>query len=579
MEEALSIPERTPEIPEARLLVVQGVDQGRRFEVSDSPVHIGRGLQSEFRISDTEASRRHAVLVWRDGNWRIIDEGSSNGTFVNGQSVTDAALRSGDQIQLGRSILLFSDSNVPDSVLRTEAVDLTDDPEQASQIISSLDSQVAMSIERQAAMQSAGLARTGSNLELLYRISEEVVRPAESLDQLLRRILELTLDAVGADRGVVFVFDSRTDRIEPRVVASRSGHAVSARFPVSQTIVEYVVQRGQGIQTSDASHDARFEEGHSILKSGIREAMCVPMQGRYELLGAIYVDTTSTAQEHLHAGGRNRFSKDQLALLLAIGRQSALAVENNRYQDALVSAERLAAVGQTVAMLGHDIKNILQGMRGGSYLIDQGLTKQDDQLVRKGWGILERNQDRIFNLVMDMLSFSKDRPPRLKGADVNETVREVCDLLQPLAEEQETELALKLDEAVPRSLFDPDGLHRAVLNVVTNALEALDGMPQGRIEVRTRFEEVPQQIAIEVSDNGPGIPEAERPNLFNLFVSAKGAQGTGLGLAVCRKILREHGGDIDVDSEAGAGATFRMWLPFNEEDAEGSSVIRAPTLA
>ena len=569
MEDRLTIPEGELETPEARLLVVQGVDQGRRFEVPSSPVHIGRGLQNEFRISDTEASRRHAVLIWRDAAWRIVDAGSSNGTFVNGQAVTDAALHSGDQIQLGRSILLFSDSSRSDSVLHAEAVDLTDDPEQASQIISSVGSQPAV--------RSAGLARSGDNLELLYRISEEVVRPAESLDQLLRRVLDLTLTSVGADRGVVFVFDSRTDRIEPRVVAARSGHPVSARFPVSQTIVEYVIQNAKGIQTSDASHDDRFEEGHSILKSGIREAMCVPMQGRYELLGAIYVDTTTSPQQLVETGGGNRFSADQLSLLLAIGRQSALAVENNRYQEALLSAERLAAVGQTVAMLGHDIKNILQGMRGGSYLIDQGLSDQNNDMARRGWKILERNQDRIFNLVMDMLSFSKDRPPRLKGADINETVGEVCELLQTRAEEQETELVLELDESMPRALFDADGLHRAVLNVATNALEALDGMPQGRVRVSTRHEQEPQaQVVIEVADNGPGILEAERPNLFNLFVSDKGAQGTGLGLAVCRKILREHGGDIEVESELGAGATFRMWFPFHEEDSEGSSVVRAP---
>ncbi|MFV0444615.1 MAG: ATP-binding protein [Planctomycetaceae bacterium] len=562
-------------VPEARLLVVQGVDQGRRFEITRSPIHIGRGLNSDVRLFDTESSRRHAALVSEEDRWRIIDEGSSNGTFVNGQPVSEAVLESGDQIQVGRTILLFSDLRLAVGASPAETIDLTDDPQSASQIVGSLDSAAALPLERQAALQAAKLGKPDANLELLYRISEEVVRPAESLDQLLRRILDLTLDAVQADRGVMFVFDSRTDRIEPRVVSVRSGRLVNTRFPVSQTIVEYVVQRGQGILTSDASHDERFEEGNSILRAGIREAMCIPMQGRYELLGAIYVDTTMSPQDLIDAGTRYRFSSDHLAVMLAIGRQSALAVESHRYQEALVSAERFAAVGQTVAMLGHDIKNILQGMRGGSYLIDRGLKTEDDELVRKGWGIHERNQERIFNLVMDMLSFSKDRPPRLKGANVNDTIREVCDLLQPQAAEQSTALVASLGGDVPRSLFDPDGLHRVILNVLTNALEALDGMPDGRVEVRSRFDEAGQQILIDVADNGPGIPEEHRPNLFNLFVSGKGAQGTGLGLAVCRKILREHGGDIEVDSEAGVGATFRLWLPYHEEDVEGSSVHRA----
>jgi two-component system NtrC family sensor kinase len=561
---------------EARLLVLQGIDQGRRFEVIKSPAHIGRGLQNEVRLFDKESSRRHAALVYDRDAWRVLDEGSSNGTFVNGQAVGEQPLRTGDQIQVGRTVLLFSDARSAEPAANTSAIDLVDDPGEASQIISAIDSAAALPLERRAAVTSARLGKTDENLEFLYRISEEVVRPVDSLDQLLRRILELTLDAVQADRGVMFVFDSRTDRMEPRVVAARGGRTISQRFPVSQTIVEYVIRHGQGVQTTDASHDERFEEGQSILRAGIREAMCVPMHGRFELHGAIYVDTTTSPRQLVEPGAKTRFSTDQLALLLAIGRQSALAVENNRYQEALVEAERLAAVGQTVAMLGHDIKNILQGMRGGSYLVDQGLRQEDNTMVRRGWGILERNQDRIFNLVMDMLTYSKDRLPRLKTADINDTVREVCELLAPRGEEQATEIALNLSDSLPRSLFDPDGLHRVVLNVVTNALDALDGVPQGKVTVSTSFDADEQQQVLVVSDNGPGIPEEERPNLFNLFVSHKGSQGTGLGLAVCRKILREHGGDIEFVSEAGQGTTFRMWLPFHEEDAEGSSVSRVP---
>lgn len=564
--------------PEARLLVVQGVDQGRRFEVSRSPVHIGRGVQNEIRILDTEVSRRHAVLTWEGEQWWITDDGSSNGTFVNGQSVVRQALQTGDQVQVGRTILLFTDGASVRADYSGGNVDLLAEAEPASQIISALDSAAAQPLARRAAVGAARYGKPDESLEVLYRISEEVVRPSESIDQLLKRILDLTLNAVGADRGVLFVFDSRTDRIEPRVVSVRGGRSVNSRFPVSQTIVEYVIQHNQGVQTTDAQHDDRFEEGQSILRAGIREVMCVPVQGRYELLGVLYVDTVVPPSEAAVAENRTRFSTDQLALLLAIGRQVALAVENNRYQEALVSAERLAAVGQTISMLGHDIKNILQGMRGGSYLIDQGLRQADQQLIRKGRDIVERSQDRIFNLVMDMLSYSKERPPRLKPADVNATVREVCELLLPRAEEQGTELIVDVGAAVPRSLFDEDSIHRAVLNVVTNALDALDNVPQGRVRVTTRFDEAEQRIVVEVADNGPGIAPEERPNLFNLFVSGKGAKGTGLGLAVCRKVLREHGGDVEVDSEPGAGATFRLWWPFHEEDVEGSSVNRAPAV-
>src|SRR4029434_124883 len=93
-------------------------------------------------------------------------------------------------------------------------------------------------------------------------------------------------------------------------------------------------------------------------------------------------------------------------------------------------AERLAAMGQTIATLSHHIKNILQGIRGGSYLIEEGLKEEDNDVVRRGWRIVEKNQERISNLVMDMLTFSKDRVPELVAGDLNATLADVVELMQ-----------------------------------------------------------------------------------------------------------------------------------------------------
>ena len=122
-------------------------------------------------------------------------------------------------------------------------------------------------------------------------------------------------------------------------------------------------------------------------------------------------------------------------LMVAIGHQAGLAIENTLFYNDKIQAERLAAVGQTIATLSHHIKNILQGIRSGSYLIDLGLNEKDESIVRRGWTIVEKNQTRIYNMVMDMLSFSKDREPALEAADLNETVGEVFELMQSRAEE------------------------------------------------------------------------------------------------------------------------------------------------
>ncbi|WP_437224058.1 ATP-binding protein [Planctomicrobium sp. SH661] len=554
---------------DATLLVIQGPEQGRKYDLTPEPMHLGRGGQNEIRILDTEVSRRHALISRSQGTWQISDLKSSNGTYVNGQSVTAASIRSGDQIQIGRTILLFT--NEPQQSDRTvvERINLV-----AS---SALDDQSRIVGQARPPEQAnfGGWTQAGANLQLLYQITEEVVRPTTSLDDLLKRILDLTLEAVGADRGCMLVANSKNDRIEPRVVGHRSGVNVDERMPISTSIVEYVIHNGQGVRTSDAQHDSRFDTGQSIMRAGIREAMCVPMRGRFELMGVIYVDTTRSSLSPNTNPDGNRFSDQLLRLLLAIGRQSALAIENSRYQDALVTSERLAAVGQTIAIMSHHIKNILQGVRGGGYLIDTGLKQNNEEMIRKGWGVVDRNQERIYNLVMDMLTFSKEREPQLKMSRLREVLNDVTELMQSRCTERGIELTLKEVTPVPKTQFDPEGLHRAVLNMLTNAVDALDEREHPRIEVRYGADRAHEQVWVEIEDNGRGIEDGELSRLFQLFESSKGLKGTGLGLAVSQKILQEHGGTITVKTRANVGTCFRLEWPLIIDEGESADNINA----
>jgi signal transduction histidine kinase len=265
-------------------------------------------------------------------------------------------------------------------------------------------------------------------------------------------------------------------------------------------------------------------------------------------------------------------------LMVAIGHQAGLALENTLFYNDKIQAERLAAVGQTIATLSHHIKNILQGIRSGSYLIDLGLNEKDESIVRRGWTIVEKNQTRIYNLVMDMLSFSKDREPALEVADLNETVGEVIELMQPRAEELGVRLEWLPGKDFDGVLVDPEGIHRAVLNIVTNAIDATEGAPNAKVAVRTEWDADGTMARIVVADNGPGIDEADIPSIFQIFASTKGSSGTGLGLPVSQKIIREHGGRIVVQSRVGQGASFIIELPMprgteSQTEAEGLTMI------
>ena len=175
--------------------------------------------------------------------------------------------------------------------------------------------------------------------------------------------------------------------------------------------------------------------------------------------------------------------------------------------------------------------------------------------------MVERNQERISNLVMDMLSFSKERVPELVEGDLRQTVGDVVELMASRAEEAQAQLIWHPPADFPVVRFDAEALHRAILNVVTNAIDAVESREGGRVVVS--LQATPQTGAVEltIEDNGDGIASENLERIFSVFESKKGARGTGLGLPVSRKILREHGGDILVSSQPGNGARFTLRWP------------------
>ncbi len=550
----------------ASLFVIQGRDQGRRFELQGSRCTIGRDKSSDVRLVDHEVSRRHAEIRSDGGEYELVDRQSSNGTFVNGERIERRVLGSGDRIQVGRSLLIFTAVEEPSAGVLDD-IDIVgqDFPEGESQIVRAMASDEGSQLLSHADRgESAWLARARSNLDVMYRTA---LAASHTLDiqNLLQQIMDLVFEWVEADRGCIMLVDAETEELTPIVRRNRPGVRGDQRMVISRTILDYVMQHKEGVLTTNAPEDARFESAGSIVTLGVREAICVPLQGRYGVVGVIYIDTYTPPGEEW-VGRRRKFHEDYLKLMVAIGHQAALAIEDTRYYSAMVQAERLAAVGQTIAILSHHIKNILQGIRGGSYLIEEGVKAHEWEPVEKGWAIVERNQERISNLVMDMLSYSKDRRPDLTRGDINEVVGEVVDLVRGRAADSGVEVHWAPQESLPEVLFDAEGIHRAVLNVVTNAIDACEERPQRRVDVATRFDASEQVVRIEVRDTGPGIDPQDRERIFSLFESRKGNRGTGLGLAVSRKIMNEHDGEIRVESQAERGSCFVLILPLVRTD-------------
>jgi C4-dicarboxylate-specific signal transduction histidine kinase len=162
---------------------------------------------------------------------------------------------------------------------------------------------------------------------------------------------------------------------------------------------------------------------------------------------------------------------------------------------------------------------------------------------------------------MDMLTFSKERQPKLAEADLNQTVSDVAELLRGRAGEAPVTVDTQLADNLPASYFDADSILRAVLNVGANAVDAVESSEHGRVQLSTAYDPDEDEVLVTVSDNGPGIPDDELSRVFDLFTSSKGSRGTGLGLAVSQKILQEHGGAIRVTCPDEGGCSFELRWP------------------
>lgn len=553
-------------MPRCNLLIINGPGRGTRIDLV--PHHktyiIGRSVGSTIRIDDTEVSRRHAEISFHDGNFRITDLASANGTFLDGERIANEILRTGNCLRIGSTLLTFQ--NLESSVSPNAPV-VRVVPAEIQQR-----SAIVQHVQSDEATKAAAFPNQERSLELLYQVSEEIVRASHTLESMLQRILDLTATAVGADRACFLLTDSTGTELVPLVSwVSESKYAERPMQHDSQTegahellisgsITHHVLTTSEAIRTADAQQDSRFQAANSVVSGGITEVLCAPMKGHESVLGVLYLDIANTQNQQLTRTSR-RFVDEHLKSVLSVARQSAFAVDARQYQDALLKAERFAAMGQTITVLSHHIKNILQGMKGGGYLIETGLKQSNDEFVSQGWGIVERNQNRIYDLVTDMLSFSKDRVPKLQPGDLNTVCQEVAELAASKATENGVQFQFRPDDQVPEGWFDQEGIHRAVLNIVMNGIDAVAETENGEVILQTSYDSNADVLLVAVTDNGPGIPEDQRANVFHLFESTKGAGGTGIGLPVSRKIIREHGGRILIESEPGEGTRFTLTWP------------------
>ncbi|MBL7141120.1 MAG: GAF domain-containing protein [Planctomycetes bacterium] len=387
-------------------------------------------------------------------------------------------------------------------------------------------------------------------LEALTRVSQMIAGNLD-LPALLRSAIRAGADAMNAEACSILLQDAAGNALRFHIVdGPQTGGLTEATVPIDDhSIAGWVAKHQRPALVPDAYQDNRFTPAYDA-RTGFhtRSVICVPLVAKGRPLGVIQV---------LNRLDGRSFDEADLDLAQAVASLIAVAIHNAEEHEARMRAERLATVGETVAGMAHFIKNILNGLRAGSYIIDQHLGGESESRVVHGWEIVKRNMQRLSTVVLDMLSYSRDRKPLCQPCHIGALCEDVVGLLQHQAAEKGVTLVTSCD--VEQASVDETAVSRCLINLVGNAIDASGA--GGMVYVEAHSDADPGRFVLRVRDTGCGIPPEDLDRIFDVFFSTKGSKGTGLGLAVTLKTVREHGGDVQVDSTPGQGTEFRLVLP------------------
>jgi len=230
--------------------------------------------------------------------------------------------------------------------------------------------------------------------------------------------------------------------------------------------------------------------------------------------------------------------------------------------------DQLTSLGLLVGSISHGIKGLASGLDGGMYMMNSGLQKNDNERIEKGWDIVQRNVARIRSMVADILYYAKDRNLEHETSDINQFMSEIASLMEGKAKNFNVDFKCEIAPSLGEFTVDPAAMRSALINFLENSFDACRkdlNKEHHHVEFSVAEGEDKKTIHIEIQDNGIGMDRETQEKIFSLFFSSKGIEGTGLGLFISNKIIKKHGGNIEVSSEQGKGSHFQIIIPKKPE--------------
>jgi len=402
------------------------------------------------------------------------------------------------------------------------------------------------------------------NRELLTLNSiAEILGQSSALDDVLQRALQKITELFGADTGTIHLLDEPT-RILKRVAAVGHRTEFARDFPpveLSTTFLHQIRQAratllsGAGLALPEIFREARKLEG-------IEVSQVVILWAKERILGGLSIGCRSLRD----------FSASELNLLAAVGNQVATTIDKSllleetreayeslrRTQEQLLQSEKMAAVGQLISGVAHELNNPLTAILGYSQLL-----KSEENVDSRSADYLEKlykQAQRTHHIVQNLLSFARQHKPERAPVQLNQILDETLILREYDVKLHSIQIHREFDPDLPLTGGDFNQLQQVFLNILNNAVDAIQEKGEkGEIWIRT--ENIGNRLRVEFTDSGPGVENPHR--VFDPFYTTKAVgKGTGLGLSICYGIVKEHGGEIQARNSPPRGATFSILMPI-----------------
>ncbi|MHC4391118.1 MAG: ATP-binding protein [Planctomycetota bacterium] len=599
----------------AHLLIKSEHHGDVKVALGDAPVFIGRSADKDICLRDLTVSNSHAKVVFDGVDYWARDLHSTNGSFVNDEQITERQLTDGDELRIGNTRIVFAAArpepglDTPDGRSGRVAEDRASYDEFGSTValtLAEIQSGVFDSgeIVRQAEQSDSSLAaaKLQQRITILYKLGQAA--KVERLDKFLPKLIDLIKEAVGGERTFVMLIDPTSGDLVPRAYG---GPPEGDSKGVSSTILNRVINEREAVLTLNALTDPKYSAAMSVAMMRIGGVMCVPLvsgragrpNGMRGVFGAIYVDTLNE---------ESTFTKDDLQLLGVMGTQASVFLHNiqlwegqravnielarareelkelnqglelkvrERTKEISAQAAEIRELADTkdelMGMVAHDLRTPLTIIHGYAQLLRSMADADafDPNEFGEEIEAIERTAFEMTTLLNDLLDVSKIEAGRIKISPVKtniaDLIKNAYQFHRPWATSKNVKLVTDIRPKLPRVVCDPKRIGQVLNNLISNAIKF--SREKDSITIGARVIEEINSFEVAVTDTGEGIDPEDLPGLFGRYSQAKtkatkGEKGVGLGLAIAKKLVEMHGGEISVNSVKGHGSRFSFILPL-----------------